>query len=113
MQVEFFDLPFSPDPQKVELLWPSRFVAQKLRTDMLRIYFVTFPRATVQVGTFHLITSDQVLPETFPGQYMATVYSDDADVEDDAFHLFFETPVNAPKRKPRVLGNEGADNGTD
>ena len=111
MQVEYFDLPLIDEPQKVELQWPLKFVAFKFRGETVRVYFVTMPRATEQIGTFYLITSEQVVPETFPGMYLATVHSDDSAIDDDAFHLFFETPVNRPAHKPRILDNEGSSNG--
>jgi len=112
MQVNYFDIPVSTEAQKVVLPWPLQFVAQKFRGTVLRIYYVIMPGATEQTGTFWLINSEQVLPDTFPGKFIATIFCDDNTIEDDAFHLFFELPANRPAR-PHVIDaiEPGGDNG--
>jgi len=116
MQVDYFDIENKPEAQKMAMPWPMKFVAFNAVADMVRIYYVVMPGATEQHGTFYCVTSEQVLPETFPAQCVATVYPKpiregelagiDYTVEDDAVHLFFEVPVQSAK-KPRAVKPSG------
>lgn len=116
MQIDYFDIENKFEAQKMALPWPMKFVAYNLRGDKVRIYYVVMPGATEQVGTFYCIKSEQVLPETFPAQCIATVYPQpireselagiDYSVDDDAVHLFFELPVQSAK-KPRAVKPSG------
>ena len=108
MQVDFFDIENKFEAQKMALPWPMKFVAYNLRGDTVRIYYVAMPKATEQHGTFYCVDSEQVLPETFPAQWLATLFPriSDTAAPDDAVHLFFELPVNKPK-KPRAVSPSG------
>ena len=120
MQVDFFDIQNKPDAQKMVMPWPMKFLAFNLHGDNVRIYFATMPGATEQTGTFYCVKSEQFLPETFPAQLITTVFPHTFSAnEDNAVHIFFETPVKKPK-KPHALktsegekakGGESADGG--
>lgn len=123
MQVDFFDIERKTEPQEMVMPWPMKICNMNLRGDKIRIYYVLLPRATEQVGTFYCVTSEQVLPATFAATLIGTVFGKrmrkeelagiDYAGDDDAVHVFFETPVNAPKKPHPVKKNGGADSGTD
>lgn len=106
MQVDYFDIKTTPEAQPMVLPWPLKFVGFNLRGDAMRIYYAVMPQATEQQGTFYCVKSEQELPETFPAQLIATLYAKDDDSDDNAVHLFFEIPVNKPK-KPRPAKRTG------
>jgi len=116
MQIDYFDIENKPDAQKMALPWPMKFIDFTAVADMIRIYYVVMPQATEQHGTFYVVKSEQVLPETFPAQCVSTVYIKpiregelagiDYSVEDHAAHIFFEVPVQSAK-KPRAVKPSG------
>ncbi len=107
MQVDFFEIENKPEPQEMVVPWPMKICAFNLRGGMVRVYYVLMPGATEQNGTFYCVNTEQVLPETFPAKLLGTVFpiaaqTQDDDEADSAVHIFFETPVNTP-RKPRAV----------
>jgi hypothetical protein len=120
MQVDFFDIVDKPEAQKMVMPWPMKFLAFNLHGDSVRIYYASLPGETEQQGTFYCVKSEQVLPETFPAQLIATVFKHTfSRTEDNAIHIFFEMPVKKPKKPhalkssadQKVTGGEGANGG--
>jgi len=115
MQIDFFEIENKDEAQKMIMPWPMKFCAFNIRAHMVRIYYVPLPGATEQTGTFFCIKTNQVLPETFPARMVGSCFpiaaqSQDLDDDDTAIHIFFETPVNKP-RKPRPAAKKRSSNG--
>lgn len=115
MQVDFFEIENKPEAQKMVMPWPMKIVGFNLRGGMVRVYYVEMPGATEQQGTFYCVSTEQVLPETFPAKLLGTIFPYgaqilDPDEGDTAVHIFFETPVNKP-RKPRAVAKQKSGGG--
>ncbi len=112
MQVDFFEIENKPEAQKMIMPWPMKILAFNLRGGMVRVYYVEIPGATEQQGTFFCVSTEQVLPETFPAKLLGTVFPHaaqtyDEDETDHAVHIFFETPVKKPKKPHALKTSEG------
>ena len=116
MQVDFFEIENKPEAQKMVMPWPMKIVGFNLRGGMVRVYYVEIPGATEQQGTFFCVSTEQVLPETFPAKLLGSIFPQDAQTKevgeaDNAVHVFFEMPVKKPRKPVAVPKKKAGKNG--
>lgn len=116
MQVDFFEIENKPEAQKMLMPWPMKIIGFNLRGGMVRVYYVEMPGATEQQGTFYCVSTEQVLPETFPAKMLGSVFPNAAQTydpheADHAVHVFFETPVKKPRKPVAVPKKKDGKNG--
>lgn len=105
MQIEYFDLPIINE-QSAVLPLPMKFLHFRFVRRHIRIYYTLGQNVKEETVKFWIVDSNQELPDTFPGKYLATVENwlapaDPVD-SDSALHLFIQTP-GTPARKPLVI----------